>query len=439
MTDRFLNIFAFKTGAPRQTLPVSGFFFQYFILVFLGTSPYPIPAQSPCLAGQWAERNAIRFPELAQERQRLQEKIEQAGAQHDAGPRTIVTIPVVVHVLYKEEQENISDEQIFSQFAVLNADFRRLNANAGTVPPPFAPFAADVEFEFCLAGRDPSGQPSNGITRRQTDWSNIGDLTAPDGRPRIHYADLGGTDAWDTEHYLNIWIGRIGGGALGSGSFPGTAPPEEDGVIIDPRYFGTSGLATAPHHLGRTATHEIGHYFNLYHIWGGDSNSCNDDDDVADTPVQRSAYLGCPTFPQMSCGNSAMFMNYMDYTDDACMSLFTLGQKTRMWTALTVARPGLVENVACNSTAVLAPSARAGFYLSPNPARDQLWVRFDETSVTPFQIVISDVSGKIWLRQMVRESVAPVQVDLSSLPPGFYLAGAIGETNAWIRTFVRSY
>ena len=354
-----------------------------------------------------------------------------------AGFRTVITIPVVVHVVYQEEQENISDEQIFSQIAVLNQDFRRLNANAGSVPPPFAPLAADVEFEFCLAGRDPAGQPGTGITRRLTTWSNIGDLTAPDGRPRIHYTELGGTNAWDTEHYLNIWVGRIGGGALGSGTFPGTAPLEEDGVIVDPRYFGTTGLAasSSPHHLGRTATHEIGHYFNLNHIWGNDTNTCDDDDEVADTPVQRSAYLGCPTFPQLSCGNSAMFMNFMDYTDDACMSLFTLGQKTRMWAALTVARPGLNGNAVCSSTAIQAPAEQAGFHLSPNPAKDNLWIHFEENFSIPVQISIFDISGKVWLTQSVLENGAPVQVDVSSLPGGFYLLCMESKANYVVRPF----
>ncbi|MCK6692366.1 MAG: T9SS type A sorting domain-containing protein [Thermoanaerobaculia bacterium] len=439
MTDRFLNIFASKTAAPRQTLPAPGIFFRYFILILSGALPYPITAQLPCMAGLLAERNAIRFPELAQERQLLRKQMAQSGIPYTSAPRTVVTIPVVVHVVFKTEQENISDEQILSQIAVLNQDFRKLNANANTVPPPFAPFAADVEFEFCLARRDPSGQPTYGITRRQTDWSNIGDLTAPDGRPRIHYAELGGTDAWEPERYLNIWIGSIGGGALGSASFPGTAPPEEDGVIVDPRYFGAIGLATFPHHLGRTATHEIGHYFNLNHIWGGDSNSCDDDDEVSDTPVQRSAYLGCPAFPQMSCGNSAMFMNFMDYTDDACMSLFTLGQKTRMWAALTTARPGLISNTVCTSTAVQETSENTAFYLYPNPAQHELWFQLVGHCSAPVQINIYDVSGKIWATQKTLDNTASIRVDISAMPNGFYLATLTNGTIYAVRPFVRSF
>lgn len=438
MIDLNLNIFHLKTGRLRQTLPG---FENFFIFLWAGLLrrvpwlpaalffaapllPYPAIAQSPCLADQVVVRNKVRFPGLEQQQRRLQAKMDTTRLLPNTLSRSVVTIPVVVHVVYLTPQENISDEQIYSQIVVLNEDYRRLNANAGTVPPPFAPFAADVEMTFCLAGTDPAGQPSTGITRRQTSWANIGDLLAPDGRPRIHYTELGGEDAWDTEHYLNIWIGTINSGVLGLGTFPGTAPPEEDGVVIDPRYFGTTGLAagSAPHHLGRTATHEIGHYFNLKHIWGDDNNTCTDDDGVVDTPVQRSAYLGCPVFPQLSCGNSAMFMNFMDYTDDACVSLFTLGQKNRMHTALTVARSGLVGSVTCSSTSLDAPVVTSGFRLSPNPAHDMLWVDFEGFVQNSSLIIITDITGKVWIVQEPETGgTVRAAVDISVLPSGYYV------------------
>jgi len=426
-------------GLQRRKMPflLPGWCFPVIFLLF----PYTQVAQIRCLANQAEGKNALRFPELISQRVQLQAKMDQALLQPDALSRAVVTIPVVVHVVYKEPFENISDEQIFSQMAVLNEDFRRLNSNAGSVPPPFAPFAADMEMEFCLAGHDPAGQPTSGITRRQTTWSNIGDLPAPDGRPRINYAELGGEDAWDSERYLNIWLGTIGGGALGMGTFPGTAPPEEDGVVIDPRYFGTTGLAasSAPHHLGRTATHEIGHFFNLKHIWGGDTNICDDDDEVADTPVQRSAYLGCPAFPQMSCGNSAMFMNFMDYTDDVCVSLFTLGQKARVWAALNIARPGLVGTVVCNTTMVGDLVAKSSFRLAPNPAKDMLWIDFEEITSVPAQISVSDITGKVWMTQWTEKNAAtPVQLDVSTLPAGYYMVSVLKARIFASQCFVKS-
>lgn len=453
MIDLNLNIFHLKTGGLPQTLPGFENFFIFCAglmrripwlpaALFLASPllPYPVVAQSPCLADQVVARNQLRFPGLAQQRQRLQAKMDTTRLLPNALLRSVVTIPVVVHVVYLTPQEDISDDQIFSQIAVLNEDYRRLNANASTVPPPFTPFAADVEMAFCLAGTDPEGQPTTGITRRQTTWANIGELLAPDGRPRIHYTELGGEDAWDTEHYLNIWIGTINSGVLGLGTFPGTAPPEEDGVVIDPRYFGITGLAagSAPHHLGRTATHEIGHYFNLKHIWGDDNNTCNDDDDVADTPVQRSAYLGCPVFPQLSCGNSAMFMNFMDYTDDACVSLFTLGQKNRIHTALNVARSGLAGSVTCSSTSLDAPDFKPGFRLSPNPANYMLWIDFEElVQNSPF-IIISDITGKVWVIQEPEiNGTVPAGVDVAGLPAGYYIVSMRGERAFESQAFIK--
>lgn len=454
MTDLNLNIFDLKTGGPRQTLPG---FKNYFIFIWISVMhrvlwlpllcflaapllPYPVAAQSPCLADQVVVRNGLRFPELEQHRQRLQAKMDEYPAHQNILSRTVVTIPVVVHVVHFTPQENISDEQIFSQIAVLNEDYRRLNANANTVPPPFAPFAADVELAFCLAGTDPEGQPSTGITRRQTTWANIGELLAPDGRPRIHYTELGGEDAWNTEHYLNIWIGSISSGVLGLGTFPGTAPAEEDGVVVDPRYFGTTGLAagSAPHHLGRTATHEIGHYFNLKHIWGDDNNTCADDDDVADTPVQRSAYLGCPAFPQLSCGNSAMFMNFMDYTDDACVSLFTIGQKVRIQAALNTARSGLTDQVVCGNTSLGAPVVTSGLHLSPNPAQYILWIDFEEFAQNSPLIIISDITGKVWVIQEPEiNDAVPTRVDVAGLPAGYYVVSMLGEQAFRSQAFVK--
>ncbi|HNL39730.1 MAG TPA: M43 family zinc metalloprotease [Saprospiraceae bacterium] len=342
-----------------------------FLLMLVLCAPAVAAGQQSCMTEEIARRNLDRFPELARRSAALHQAI--AGlATKDEGPglREVLRIPVVVHVVYNGSLENISDAQIQSQIDVLNNDYRLLNANASSIPAAFQPFAADVGLEFCLAGIDPQGQPTNGITRTATTWLNIGQIQAPDGSPRICYTALGGHDAWAPDQYLNIWVAGIGGGILGFGTLPGTAPPEEEGVVIDPRYFGTTGLAALfpPHHLGRTATHEIGHYLGLFHIWGGNENVCNDDDEVDDTPVQRGPYFGCPAYPQYSCGNSVMFMNYMDYTDDACMSFFTLGQKARMWATLNVVHPGLLGSLACVSSAVQEPLPASGFIMNPNPA-----------------------------------------------------------------------
>jgi hypothetical protein len=239
--------------------------------------------------------------------------------------RVAVTIPVVVNVVYNTTSQNISDAQIQSQIDVLNADFRRLNADVSNVPAVWQSLAADFEINFCLATQDPTGAATTGIRRRSTTSTSFSTNDA------VKYNAQGGLDAWDRNKYLNLWVCNLSGTLLGYAQFPGGAAAT-DGVVIDYQYFGTIGTATAPFNLGRTATHEVGHWLNLYHIWGDDGTGCTGSDNVTDTPNQGGYNSGCPTFPKISCNNGSngdMFMNYMDYTNDACMYMFTAGQKTR--------------------------------------------------------------------------------------------------------------
>jgi uncharacterized protein (UPF0297 family) len=244
---------------------------------------------------------------------------------HDEGLRTAVTIPVVVHVVWRTgfASENISDAQVLSQIDVLNKDFRRLNADAANTPSEFLPMAADCEINFCLAKRTPQGTATTGINRiqssRTTTWGSNDDVKNP---------IAGGVSPWDPNKYLNIWVCNIGGGVLGYALFPG-APSFLDGVVIESKAFGTTGTAAFPFNSGRTVTHEVGHWLDLYHIWG--DSTCGEDY-VADTPLHSSSNTGCPTYPQMNnCSNKAeMTSNFMDYSNDACMNIFTVGQKNRM-------------------------------------------------------------------------------------------------------------
>lgn len=242
--------------------------------------------------------------------------------------KAVITIPVVVHVVYNGSAENVSVAQIQSQIDVLNEDFRRTNADASDTPSIFAGVASDVEIEFCLATVDPDGNATSGITRTATTKRSF--RTNDD----VKKSNKGGKDAWPAADYMNMWVCDISSGILGYAQFPG-GPASTDGIVIDYAYFGTTGTATAPFDLGRTATHEVGHYLNLRHIWG--DGGCGVDDFVSDTPVAGGPnYTGAPcTSSPNSCDTGAgdlpdMFQNYMDYSDDACMNLFTDGQTSRM-------------------------------------------------------------------------------------------------------------
>ena len=237
----------------------------------------------------------------------------------------IITLPVVVHVLYSNANENISDAQIFSQIDVLNEDFRRTNADADNTWS----VAADSQIEFALATIDPNGNATTGITRKS---STITEWGTNDAMKR---SSQGGIDAWDTSEYLNMWVCNIGSNLLGYAQFPG-GTAATDGVVMGPQFFGSSDkgnnfFLSAPFDKGRTTTHEVGHFLNLRHIWG--DGGCGVDDFVTDTPESDASNGGCAT-GHTSCGSLDMVENYMDYSDDACMNLFTEGQKDRMRTVL---------------------------------------------------------------------------------------------------------
>ncbi len=242
-----------------------------------------------------------------------------------SGNRAVVTIPVVVHVVYNTTAENISDAQIQSQMTILNNDFRKLNADWTSTPSVFQSLVADCEFQFCLAQRDPSGNATTGIVRVATSKTSF---TTNDA---VKYTSQGGSNAWPSSSYLNVWVCDLNG-YLGYAQFPG-GPSATDGVVCDYAAFGNTGAAAYPFNLGRTATHEVGHWLNLYHIWGDDGTGCTGSDQCSDTPNQADENYGCPAFPAVSCSNGPngdLWMNYMDYTDDRCMYMFTNGQKARM-------------------------------------------------------------------------------------------------------------
>ena len=263
-----------------------------------------------------------QYPDMLKNQRAIEDFTQQYIATHSQNSRTAsVNIPVVVHVVYRKNNENISDAQVQSQIDVLNEDFRRLNADASNTPSQYLSVAADTDIEFCLASVDPNGNPTSGITRTSTrkrsfSYNNDG----------IKFNSSGGKDAWPRGQYLNIWVGNLGNNLLGYAQFPG-GPANTDGVVVLYYAFGTTGNVSSPFHLGRTATHEVGHWLNLRHIWG--DGGCGVDDFVGDTPESDASNYGC-ALGHVSCGTRDMVENYMDYSDDACMNIYTVGQSARM-------------------------------------------------------------------------------------------------------------
>ena len=274
------------------------------------------------------------------EQKSLQEVASQSGG--------IIYIPVVVHVIHNGDaygiNENITDEQVQSQITVMNQDYRKLTGTPGYNTNAVG---ADTQVEFVLAKVDPNGNPTNGINRVnlcQASWSTaaINSTVKP-------------TTIWDPMQYMNMWsINFTDTSLLGYAQFPESSlggmattaqNPNTDGVVANYTTFGSSDLASGsfapPYDKGRTMTHEVGHFLGLRHIWGDNStcpatNTANDKDFVADTPAANAANFGCPTGTNTCTGNPGndMIENYMDYTDDTCMSVFTTGQKARIVTVL---------------------------------------------------------------------------------------------------------
>jgi PKD repeat protein len=292
---------------------------------------------------------------------------------------TTITIPVVIHVVYNTNAQNISDAQAISQFSVLDNDFNHLNADTVNIPSVFRSVAGKTGIRFCLAVRDPNGNPTTGIVHKQTSVTSF----VTDNK--VKSSATGGDDPWDVTRYMNIWICPLGNSLLGYGEFPTSSISNTYGLVINYTAAGTMGTAQAPFNKGRTGTHEFGHCFNLNHIWG-DNGQCGASDNCTDTPPQKggtAAPAGCnygtPTFPlnankctrpdgvggaNVTNTNGDMFMNFMDYTDDAAMNMFTVEQCKRMVAVVSTAPWNVLQNSnAC--TPVTALDANLASVLNP--------------------------------------------------------------------------
>jgi hypothetical protein len=279
-------------------------------------------AQQPdrCATNQYLQFQELKNPGTIQRNILAKEIAKQWIQDHPADLRSTYIIPVVVHVVYKTQAQNISEAQINSQIDVLNEDYNRLNADASNTPSVWQSLGGSISVQFCLAKYDPDGNETSGIERTLTTFDSF-DYSS-DG---VKFTAKGGADAWPNKYYLNIWVCNLANNVLGYATLPsGSSPDKTDGVVVRYKSFGRTGNVTAPYNKGRTATHEVGHWLNLVHTFDG---GCSDGDNCADTPPEAEAVYGCPSFPYIdACGNlpnGVMFMNYMDYTDDACMNLFT--------------------------------------------------------------------------------------------------------------------
>jgi hypothetical protein len=336
----------------------------------------------------------------------------------ESNSTALIRIPVVVHIVYNSAAQNISDEQVRSQIEALNRDFRRKNADSANTPARFRSSAADIAIEFFLAKADPYGGPTNGIVRRQT---NIAEWTADD---KIKFSAQGGSNAWDSRSYFNIWVGNLRR-ITGYSSAPGS-PADRDGIVISYAAFGTNG--SAPYNMGRTAVHEAGHWLGLKHIWG--DTYCGDDG-VDDTPPQGNFTPGCPTGFRSSCSNGSigdMYMNYMDFTYDACINLFTTGQKNRMRNCFSEGGP---RNSILYSKGLNQPwtsgresediiiEDKFAITVYPNPVVSAITIKIEGVNAAGNNIRIVNMNGITVMRS--RLAANSQTINIASLPAGSYM------------------
>lgn len=390
-----------------------------------------------CLSDDILQEN-LTHDHIVKKRETVNEQIsniitENGGAQ----ARELYTIPVVIHVVWNKEREKLTEERIQSQIDILNEDFRNQNGYSNRIPAEFRDMAADCEIEFCLASRTPEGNPTHGILWIETTISEIGALKESSGRRRVFYSQYGGSDSWDPESYLNIYVCDVGDDILGYSSYPGSSQfPEEDGIVIDYLYFGNiNNPGAEPYDNGRTLTHEAGHFFNLYHIWGPHIDSgCDEDDDIDDTPLQSEIYYHCPQGPRTSCGSSDMFMNYMNYTPDECLLLFTEGQKQRMIAAILGPRISLLESQGCEPSDGTDDLEQILVYSSID--NNQIKILSEVFFREEIQYKLYSIDGKRLMEGDTKGYIDET-LDSSHLAPGIYILKMVsGDNRRSVKLFI---
>ena len=420
-----------------------GFFLRFPALVVIALIFHAdISAQQieRCAVRRYEEFRIASDPEYASRRLAAAQEIENYARNSSSRFNgEVYRIPVVVHIIYNSEEQNISDDQVELQMERLNLDYRRLNSDASQTRQEFMPVAADAGIEFYLADFDPDGNPTTGITRTETSvgsfWLSLTDMKSE---------STGGVDAWDVNHYLNIWVCNMAIPfintplVLGFATPPEGAPnwpansgaeePAQDGVVIHYGVFGPTGETTGPLatvNQGRTATHEIGHYLGLRHIWG--DGDCTEDDGLTDTPTAAAASQQTCDLSSNSCTDNPddlpdMIENYMDYSDENCMNMFTGQQVEAMRFVIENFRQDLLLG-----TGNAFDTGKPEILVYPNPANDQIQVMFKTNHDEVTKLELRDLSGRI-----VKEDFNNSTLDVSTTDSGVYMIQIWSGTNYFV-------
>jgi|GEM_PF-979383 len=352
-------------------------------------------------------------------------KAKERELNHPIHSRTTKYFQVVIHVVARDGFQPVSRAQALQQLDVLNNDFAARGDNFEKLPDEFKSLAENADMHFCLATTDPSGQPTTGITFTSTTQENIGTEFNNEfgSRRAIQYDQFGGKTGWDATRYINVWVGECLD-ILGSATMPGEANfPEEIGIIIDIRHFGTIGDAGFYNQYGRghTLTHEMGHFFGLKHIWGqGFSESCDDSDDIDDTPNAAGPHYGCPEGEQTSCGTINMYQDFMDLTDDRCLAAFTHDQVARMNSAIDLFYPDLDGEATCQTNVIDFDQWFDQLSWSTDAGSDKIIVYSPEVLTGKKEIRVFSMDGKMVFKREWNDELTAL-INLQSVASGVYL------------------
>jgi hypothetical protein len=386
--------------------------------------------QTPALE-RLAERDPASVAGIEAARRQVLEYAARQALTRDADPDSTIFIPVVVHVVYNTPAQNISAAQVKSQIRILNEDFNRLNLDFASARTDFRAVAGTANIQFCLAETDPTGAPTDGIVRVETDNTSFESGDAPNGWDNVKFELNGGSDGWPRNQYLNIWVCNLApsAGVLGYAYPPGVSGVL-DGVVISYRFFGNEGVVTPPYNLGRTTTHEVGHWLGLQHIWG--DGGCGVDDGFDDTPTAGGPNYGCPSATVTTCGTLDMWENYMDYTDDRCMVMFTEQQVAFMRNVLLTSRSPILNSPRCwQNTALDDPGAadEDGIRLWPNPVAAGRPLSLGLPAALDREAILEvfDATGRPVERRAVPAGFQTAAVATAGMAPGLYTLRLSGE------------
>jgi len=358
------------------------------------------------------------------------------SAQRVTGIPETITIPVVFHVLYHTREENIDNGSLGLLIAALNRDFNKKNSDTINTPSVFKPYATSMGFEFKLATMDPQGRGTTGVVKKYTSvpyWMSD---------DKMKFSASFGDDAWDSKSYLNIWICNMKD-LMGYSTFPGM-DPLKDGVVLSVEDILKPRGATPGINDLRTVVHEVGHWVDLYHIWGEDY--CGDDK-VDDTPKQGSYTPGCPSGTRVTCNNGPtgdMYMNFMDFTDDVCMNMFTTGQRKRARAVFEAGGPrnSILYSKGLN-TSMVDSAPLPDFYpkwyyaqVYPNPAITsiKIYFEYDERWIGK-KMQILDMSGRVVFNKIIGSKIETI--DISRFTAGVYFISAEKEGEKLHAKFIK--